>query len=134
MPYAMTFTKRPALERLARIEAMLTERPHSIHELADKLHCAKKTAILYVNHLKPQIHVAKWQRNPDGGPTPLWAWGKQRDACRPKKYTRADRNRRYADRKRRDVEMALDARARALSRALQPRRDAMVAAFFGAAA
>lgn len=60
----MTFTRKPALDRLDRIVALLRERPMHKHDLADAIGTSTDTVMKYVRHLHSQrrVYVIRWVR------------------------------------------------------------------------
>lgn len=131
----MTFERSPAVARLARIEALLRAESLTVLQLSERLHVSKKTAQTYKQHLAPHLYIARWDTSRPGQPAPAFAWGQRKDAKRPVPMTAKEKGAAYRKRLRQKRPEAWIAKAnRERAARLRPRRDALVAAFFGAAA
>ena len=75
------------------------------------------------------IHIHSWQRNSPGSPSPVYAFGKGKNAEKPKPMTNAEKKRKH--RKCADVREAEAMQKRA--RRIKPYRDPVTAALFGQA-
>lgn len=79
--YVQTFKTKQSVERISAIERLLKMKPLTTTNLATQLCASPKTAQVYLNLLRSQIHAAAWHACPHGGrPAPLWAWGGGPDA------------------------------------------------------
>ncbi len=131
----MTFRRAPAVAKIARIEALLRAEALTVLQLAERLHVTKKTAMTYMQHLRPQLHIACWDTSRPGTPAPAYAWGEGKDAKRPRAKTDRENSANYRRRLREERPEAWIAKAnRERAARLRPRRDTLVAAFFGGAA
>jgi hypothetical protein len=138
---SLTFTREASMIRIARILALLEEKPRTTDELAAALPCNKRTATVYVQALrgygpiKRQVHTGAWRREPHTPQCPLSPvihLGDLPDVPPPEKPTRAEVERRYRERvKRERPDRYMQMLAYARARSIKPRRDPMVAAFFG---
>lgn len=113
----MSFVSLAAQQRIAEIERVLTDEPTTTVQLCQHLGITRKTLQPYMKWLRPQMHVEDWAENTAGmGVTWLrrWAWGAGDDAAMPKPKVVEPRGAEFGT--------------------LRPRRDPLVAAFFGAPA
>lgn len=113
----MNFTSPAAEANIRAIERALTTQALSRTALAAAVGLGRSTTGVYIQHLRPRLHVARHDWDDSTTPIPLYAWGVGPDADPP--------------RRREDVVVA-DKPAVVYGN-LRPRRDPMTAAFFGAA-
>ena len=127
-----TFAKQATQIRMARLLELL-KTPHTRAELSEALACSIRTTQVYLAALlgEKRIHIADWRRNSPGEPSPIYLLGNEPHKHRPRKFTQAQRIDRYRQ-NHPEVEFNATMRKR-LARAV-PRRDPLVAAFFGGAA
>lgn len=138
---SLTFTRDASMIRIGRILALLEEKPHTTDELAAALYCNKRTATTYVQALrgygpiKRQVHTGGWKREADTPSCPLSPvihLGDLPDVPAPAPPTRAAAARAYrAQVKRERPDRYMQMLNYARGRNIKPRRDPMIAAFFG---
>jgi len=131
----MTFRRKNAVDKIAKIEALLRAEPMTVKQIAEKLHISKKTSHVYNQHLRPLLHIAKWSRELTGPPAPMFAWGPGKDAKRPRAMTGVEKTKAYRKRLRTErPEAWMDKVNKERAARLKPYRSPLDAAFFGAGA
>lgn len=108
---------------MARVEALLKEKPMTADDLAEAAFLCRFWAGEYVKHFKEQkkIHISGWVTVQKGKRVhlPVYAWGDGTDARAPRKKTNAQR----LKERRRDPEVRMQESQRAKLRKIQPKRD-----------
>lgn len=126
-----TFRYAPAADRMARILELLAK-PHTRQQLAAATHIGVRGVQSYLTKLMAEeprrIYVHDWQRNSPGSPSAIYKLGNRRDKPKPAAVSGAERSRR----RRRNPEEAIRQMKQQRLARHRPRRDKLVAAFFGA--
>lgn len=157
-----TFAKTPAgadaRSRIARIARALRRAPGTVYALLPIVDTDRVTILLYLDYLRGNLRaprrfrVVDWQKC-GGPPMAVYGPGCEPDAPKPEPQRPEEAARRKAERMARvrtevrkvraiaatatkpaedDIETAMDIEASERAAALQPRRDAMIWALFGA--
>jgi len=85
----LTFTKAASQVRIARIEALLSQSPMNVHQLAQALPLSKRWVLEYLAHLHDlkRVHVLRWDKDIEERAKrhaiEVWAFGPGVDAPRP---------------------------------------------------
>ena len=124
------FTRDAAKIRMERMLALL-EVPMTRGELAQRLSCTVRTAQVYLAmlHEARRIHVHGWRPNHPGSPSALYLVGDKPDKRKPKPLNNHHKAKLYRER---NPEKCLQATLKKRADRAKPKRDPLVAAFFGA--
>jgi hypothetical protein len=117
--------------REPRILDILSRKDMSTSEICVLVHCTQRSAqeLLAKMRRKGLIYRSGWRRQPDGIAA-LFRAGIGVDAPKPPKVTGAERVRKLRAKETQEDKEFRQAREKAKS--IKPRRDPMIAAFFGA--
>lgn len=117
--------------REPRILDILSRKEMSTSELCVLVHCTQRSAqeLLANMRRKGLVHRSGWRRQKDGIAA-LFKAGAGVDAPKPQRATSAERVRKLRARETQEDKEFRQARERAKS--IKPRRDPMIAAFYGA--
>lgn len=90
--------------RLQAIKAATKSKSMSAIELADAIHICHQSTLAYVRELHGdgRIHIAGWRDTSPGKRAALYRWGHGDDAPKPAPKTRAELQRAYKERLRKD--------------------------------
>ena len=116
--------------REPRILDILSRKEMSTSELCVLVHCTQRSAqeLLAKMKRKGLVHRSGWRRQPDGIAA-LFKAGAGVDAPKPPRTTSLERVRKMRSKETQEEKEFRKARERAKS--IKPRRDPMIAAFFG---
>ena len=116
--------------REGRILDILSRKEMSTSELCVLVHCTQRSAqeLLANMRRKGLVHRSGWRRQPDGIAA-LFKVGAGVDAPKPPRTTSLERVRKMRAKETQEEKEFRQARERAKS--IKPRRDPMIAAFFG---
>jgi len=116
--------------REGRILDILSRKEMSTSELCVLVHCTQRSAqeLLANMRRKGLVHRSGWRRQPDGIAA-LFKAGAGVDAPKPPRTTSLERVRKMRAKETQEEKEFRQARERAKS--IKPRRDPMIAAFFG---
>ena len=116
--------------REPRILDILSRKEMSTSELCVLVHCTQRSAqeLLANKRHKGLVHRSGWRRQPDGIAA-LFKAGAGVDAPKPPRTTSLERVRKMRAKETQEEKEFRQARERAKS--IKPRRDPMIAAFFG---
>jgi hypothetical protein len=91
----LTFTRAPALVRIAKIKKFLEVKPMTVKALAAKLHMTATCCRPYLLHLheQGQVHVFDWEPPAAGRCAPIYQLGPGTDKPYPPQRTHAERYR-----------------------------------------
>jgi len=117
--------------REPRILDILSRKEMSTSELCVLVHCTQRSAQALLANMRRKglVHRSGWRRQPDGIAA-LFKAGKGVDAPKPPRTTSLERVRKMRAKESQEEKEFRQARERAKS--IKPRRDPMIAAFFGA--
>jgi len=116
--------------RLPRIIDLLQRVGCTAPEVAAKVYCTERSAQILINKLRQQgvVHIQEWRRS-GNVLVAVYRHGIGTDAVKPPPLTAVERLRRFRQRETLDDKAFRLARER--GKRLKPRRDPLVAAFYG---
>lgn len=134
----MSFTRDASHRKIARIKAMLAERPMSSVQIAAAVPISKRGAAEYLQlmHKAGEIYIERWiydVLNARVYPRPAYRLGNKPDAAKPAPSTPAERAKRYREAIRKDPERKDRALAKRRLRSADVRPDVAAAWIFGGA-